>query len=214
MRARGVALVSGLVLLAAVSLLALTAAGGMTLQRRQAANFQDRVRAEADADLAQAAALAWLYGRPETERQSGCVTGCFLPPAIRPPGGFPADAEFLGEGWWIENATRAPDHPLSGEPNGYAGVAASDARWLLAEIHYEPLDAESHGVAGVGYYRVLTRATGRQPGTVAVTEAIVARPWDPAVAPLAYPPSQSLATFCAPFESSVPCGVLAWRTRR
>lgn len=214
MRARGVALVSGLVVLTALSLLALTAAGGMTLQRRQSANFQDRVSAEAGSERAQAAARAWLYSRADDERQAGCVTGCFLPPAIHPPGSVPVDVEFLGDGWWAEHAHRAPEHPLTGESNGFTGVVANDARWLLTEIHYESLDSESGGVTGIGYYRILGRAKGRQPGTVVVTEAIVARPWDAAVEPLPYPPSESLSRFCAPFAPGVPCGVLAWRTRR
>lgn len=214
MRSRGIALVSGLVLLTAVSLLALTAAGGMTLQHHQAANFQDRVRAEAGADLAQAAALAWLYSRPAVEREPDCVEGCLLPSAIRVNGSVPAGVEFLGEGWWAGEATDASQHPLTGEPNGIHDGTATDSAWLLEEIRYEPLDPAVTAAAGVGFYRLLCRAGGQQPGTVVVTEAIVARPWGDAVAALPYPPSQTLAAFCAPFDPAVPCGVLAWRSRR
>ena len=214
MKTRGIALVSGLVLLAAVSLLALTAAGGMNLQRHQAANFVDRVRAEAGADFAQAAALAWLYSRAEVERESGCVTACLLPPAIRADESLPDGVEFLGDGWWSREATHASRHPVTGEPSGFFDLTAADSSWLLEEIRYEPLDPEVAGVAGIGYYRLLCRATGRQPGTVAVSEAIVARPWGGAVSALTYPPSQTLAAFCAPFGPGVPCGVLAWRLRR
>jgi len=214
MKTRGVALVSGLVLLAAVSLLAMTAAGGMSLQRHQSANFVDRVRAEAGADFAQAAALAWLYSRTEVERESGCVTACLLPPAIRAAGSLPEGVEFLGDGWWTREATDASRHPVSGEPSGMYDERPADTAWLLEEIRYEPLEPEVAGVAGIGYYRALCRAKGRQPGTVAVTEAIVARPWGGGVSALPYPPSQTLAVFCAPFGPGVPCGVLAWRLRR
>lgn len=214
MKTRGVALVSGLVLLAAVSLLAMTAAGGMSLQRHQSANFVDRVRAEAGADFAQAAALAWLYSRTEVERESGCVTACLLPPAIRAAGSLPEGVEFLGDGWWTREATDASRHPVSGEPSGMYDERPADTAWLLEEIRYEPLEPEVAGVAGIGYYRALCRAKGRQPGTVAVTEAIVARPWGGGVSALPYPPSQTLAAFCAPFGPGVPCGVLAWRLRR
>ena len=79
-----------------------------------------------------------------------------------------------------------------------------------------PLDptGNERNAGGVGYYRVLSRGAGRQAKTVAVTEAIVARPWHGAHEPAAYPPERPLRTFCAQFDSAPPCGVLSWRELR
>lgn len=216
MKSQGVALVTGLVILAAISLLAITAAGGMNLQRHQAANFQDFVRARAAADRAQWAAQAWLYSRPDSDRQRDCVTGCFLPDALHPVGAFPLQPEFLPAAWWAENATPAERHPVSGDPNGFAVSAGPGAAWVIEEVHFETLAADQNepGVKGIGYYRVLARGGGRQHNTVAVTEAIVARPWHGAIRAVAYPPEQSLRAFCDQFDTALPCGVLAWRALR
>ena len=50
--------------------------------------------------------------------------------------------------------------------------------------------------------------------TVAVTEAIVARPWHGDHEPAAYPPEGPLRAFCAQFDNALPCGVLSWRELR
>lgn len=216
MNCRGMALLTGLVLMAAISLLALTAAGGMSLQRQQAANHEDKARAKERSDLASSHALAWLLSRQDTERQAGCIRDCLLPDGILGPGEVPEVAVFETAAWWRSNATSAGAHPVSGEPADFAAMAGDDALWLLEEIHYEILpDSDLDGIAyGVGYYRILARGRGRHPRSVSVSEAIVARPWDGAYEPALYPPDQPSAAFCGQFEPSLPCGVLAWRERR
>ena len=216
MRSQGVALVTGLVILAAISLLAITAAGGMSLQRHQAANFQDRMRARSAADTAQWAALAWLYSRPDSDRQIDCDTACFLPEAIHPAGALPAQPEFLSARWWNDHATPSDRHPVSGDAPGFRTTIGPGAAWIMQELHFEALDptGNERNAGGVGYYRVLSRGAGRQAKTVAVTEAIVARPWHGAHEPAAYPPERPLRTFCAQFDSAPPCGVLSWRELR
>ena len=216
MRSQGIALVTGLVILAAISLLAVTAAGGMTLQRHQAANFQDRVRAHAAADSAQWAAQAWLYSRPDSDRQIDCNTACFLPEAIYPVGALPLQPEFRAAAWWSDHATASDRHPVSGDSPPFDSRIAPTAAWIVQEVHFESIDPERNerGVRGVGYYRVLSRGTGRQANTVTVTEAVVARPWHGAHEPIAYPPEGPVREFCSQFENTLPCGVLSWRTLR
>ena len=96
---RGMALLAGLVLMVAVSLLAVTAAGGMTLQQHQAANFSDRQRAFSLADRARSWAVAWLFSRPGEEREANCATDCFLPLAIHADEQVPDRPEFLLRSW-------------------------------------------------------------------------------------------------------------------
>jgi Tfp pilus assembly protein PilX len=208
--------VTGLVVLAAISLLAVTAAGGMTMQRHQAANFQDLVRARAAADIAQWAALAWLYSRPDSDRQFDCTAPCFLPAAIRPPGTLPPQTAFLPATWWREHATAWSRHPVSGDPAGFDAPDTPDAAWVLEEVHFEAIDpdANAQGIHGIGYYRVLSRGAGRQANTVTVREAIVARPWQGAYRAAPYPPEGPLRAFCEPFDVALPCGVLSWRVLR
>ena len=93
MNSKGIALITGLLILAAISLIAITAGGSMTLQRKQAANYQDRILALANADLAESWAKAWLFSRADIERQPSCVNNCVLPMAVRPPGELPQSLE-------------------------------------------------------------------------------------------------------------------------
>lgn len=212
----GFALVLGLLLLAALSLLAVMAANGMVLQRRMAANFEDRERALANAGLATAAALAWLYSRADFEREAGCTDGCLLPPAVHDGGTLPERPEFESASWWRTNAVAAGSHPETGEPAGHLPSSGGSALWLLEEIHFQPLDPPPAGpdAAAAGFYRVLGRGSGRQAGSVAVSEAIVARPWQGDYRPADYPPPPGAESFCRQFDPSVPCGTLAWRQRK
>jgi Tfp pilus assembly protein PilX len=216
MKSRGVALVTGLVMLAAISILAITATGGMTLQHHQAANFQDRLRARSAAEAATWAALAWLYSRPDSDRQAGCSTSCFLPDAVHTPGALPPQPEFRPASWWSDHGITATAHPVSGEPVSFERTLARNARWVLQEIHFEFVDpnANSNAIEGLAYYRVLSRGTGRQVDTAVVTETLVARPWHGAFEPLAYPPEQALRSFCTQFGAELPCGMQSWRILR
>jgi Tfp pilus assembly protein PilX len=215
MKHRGVALLTGLVLLAALSLLALVSAKGMVEQRQLAGNFESRRLALENARLAEATARWWLFSRADVERQAACTTNCLLPVAILNAGQTPDHPEFESIAWWRSNGHLAGVHPETGDPVAQSGTGAEPARWLLEEIHYGPAtpDADA-GIGGIGYYRVLARGTGSQAGSVAATEAIVARPWGSGVVPAPFPPSAESAPFCSQFGDEQSCGMTAWRQLR
>lgn len=216
MRVRGIALLMGLVLLAAVSLLALTAANGMLLQRRMAGNFSAGSAALADAARAEAAAQAWLNSRADHEREAGCLDQCLLPVAIRRPGELPRHPEFESAAWWRVQGTAAGTHPATGEPLEAFSPSAEPPRWIIEELHYGPITSppSEPRVAGIGYYRIFARSGGISPGSLAITESIVAHPWEGAFEPLPFPSDEPTEAFCRQFEPAVPCGTQAWRQRR
>lgn len=214
MNCRGMALLTGLVLLAAVSLLAVTAAGSMTLQQHQATNYAEKSRARAEAARAESWAIAWLFSQAATERQPGCITDCLLPGGIRQDNEVPDNPEFQGAAWWLTNGTAASRHPLSGASVGHTEDDGSDASWIIEEIHFEPAGTTGTGVEGTGYYRIFARGSGNHPGSVTVTEAIVARPWGTGCQSAAFPPEAPLSSFCSQFSTGLDCGVQSWRQRR
>jgi hypothetical protein len=210
------ALVTGLLLLAVISVLAVTAAGSMTLQQHQAANFSDRMLASSGADLAGSYALAWLFSREDSERQAGCVSDCLLPPGVYGDEAIPDHPEFESLAWWRSNGTPAGKNPVSGEFVGFVSGETSDAMWVMEEVHFEPsLTSEtSTPLHGVAYYRIFSRGSGKHPGSTVVTETIVARPWGPDIVAAHFPPDLPMAAFCDQTEEGIPCGTLAWRRRR
>jgi Tfp pilus assembly protein PilX len=216
MRARGVALVIGLLLLAALSLLAVMSANGMVLQKRMTANFEDRALALERADLAVAAARAWLESRADVEREAGCQVGCLLPVAIHDAGDLPPDPEFESLDWWRSTAVATGTHPESGDLLGTVAPSAGGSYWVIEEIHFAPFGESIQGpaIAGIGYYRIFGRGSGRHPGSVAVTESIVARPWQGEYRAADFPTPASAGEFCGQFDPQVPCGTLAWRQRK
>jgi Tfp pilus assembly protein PilX len=213
---RGVALLMGLVLLAAVSLMALMAANSMVLQRRMSANFGAGSTALAQAARATEAARAWLDSRADVERESGCSTDCLLPPAIHGPGELPPYPEFESAAWWRIHGLPAGIHPESGEPLASNVAEKNPPSWIIEELRYEPRPAAPAGAtfAGIGYYRIFARGVGGHAGSLAFTETIVARPWEGEYDPLPYPVTAPAGNFCAQFDPSVPCGTQGWRQRR
>jgi Tfp pilus assembly protein PilX len=210
--ARGMALLAGLVLMMAVSLLAVTAAGGMTLQQHQAANFADRQMAFSRADRARSWAVAWLFSRPREQREAACSTNCFLPPAIHAGNQLPGQPEIMLLSWWQANAVAVGADPAAaGAENRFATGDAS-ALWLVEEIHHVARPETAPGIDGVAYYRVFAR--GEADDSVVVSESIIARPWGEDVSELAFPPAGPLSEFCASISDEIPCGQLAWRRRR
>lgn len=216
MNCRGMALLTGLVLLAAISLLAITAAGSMTLQKHQAANFADKIRAVANARVAESYALAWLYSRADTERQDNCTTGCLLPVGIHQDQNIPDNPEFESTAWWQNVATPAGGNPEPGETAGYVATGSMNALWIMEELHFEATSEPEHEAeyAGVGYYRIFSRGSGNGKASVAVTERIVARPWGGEIKATVFPPEGLLSEFCSQFTEALACGSLAWRQRR
>lgn len=210
MNCRGIALVTGLLVLAAISLIAITAAGSMTMQRKQAANYHDRTLAMANAELAESWAKAWLFSRADIERQSSCTRNCVLPIGIHSDGELPASLENLATTWWSEAAMPSGGNPASG---GAIPRPDSNSYWVMEEIHFKEgsADNESSGPGGIGFYRITSFGAGRHPRTAVVTESIVARPWHTDTSPADFPPSEPLTSFCRRFPRDVTCGTVAWR---
>jgi Tfp pilus assembly protein PilX len=206
------ALLAGLVLIVAVSLLAVTAAGGMTLQQHQAANFSDRQLAFSRADRARSWAVAWLFSRPDEQREAACSSNCFLPQAIHAGNQLPAQPEIMLLSWWQANGVAVGVDPTLASPENQFASFDESALWLIEEIHYVARPDAAPGIEGVAYYRVFAR--GGADDAVVVSESIIARPWGEAVNELAFPPAGSLSEFCAAITDEVPCGQLAWRQRR
>ena len=213
MKDRGIALLAGLALLAAVSMLAVVAASGTLLQRNMAANFQEGSLAFENASLAASFARAWLYSRPVLDREPGCVSDCVLPVGIIDNGEIPAQPEFEGTGWWGTNGFLAGYNPETASTIDDRDLATRSAFWIIEEIHFQP-GAGSPTPVGTGYYRILSRGEGQNPNTVAVLEAIVARPWEGDIKPGIFPPGKPDSPFCAQFNLQQPCGVLSWRRKR
>lgn len=213
---QGMALLTGLLLLAAVSLLAVTAAGTMTLQQHQAANFADKTQARANALLAESFARAWLYSRLDSERQATCAADCLLPRGIYPDQDIPDNPEFESMAWWRSHGIPAGQSPVPGMMPGYVGERSTESLWVIEEIQFEPVDDPSveTGYSGVGYYRIISRGSGKGPASIAVCETIVARPWGGEFVAMEFPPAAPLSLFCGQFDDARACGTLAWRSRR
>lgn len=220
MNARGFALLTGLVLLAAVSLLAILAASGTLLQRNMAANFQESSLALENASIASAYAQAWLVSRPANAREEGCLSPCILPTGIRNAGELPYQPEFESAGWWRLHGFIAGFNPESVAAATASGNAEGTAYWLIEEVHFsvtpvaEPQEQVLLAAGGVGYYRVYGWGQGRTPNSVAVVESIVARPWNGDFPVAGFPPDGPTHSFCRQFNEQYDCGVLSWRQRK
>ena len=221
MNMRGMALITGLLLLAAISLLALVGAAGMILQRHMASNFKHNSTAFQNADLASSEGQAWLFSRPNFERESNCVADCLLPIAIHPTSEIPLDIEHQSLAWWQLNAVEAGTDPATGLAASPIQVDGSEAPlWIIEELHFQPVElaAPLESVQGVGYYRIFGRGSGGDARSVAVTESIVARPWGEGIVPSEYPQTENDVHFCRQldeFTQPLPdCGSMAWRQRR
>ena len=210
MNCRGIALVTGLLILAAISLIAITAAGSMSMQRKQAANYHDKALALANAELAESWAKAWLFSRADIERQPSCTRNCVLPIGIHSPGELPKALENQAKSWWSETAMPSGGDPASGST---AANPDSNSFWLMEEAHFLEIteNRESPGPAGIGFYRIFSFGAGRHPRSAVVTESIVARPWQADVTPVDFPPSKPLNSFCSGFPRDIACGAVAWR---
>jgi Tfp pilus assembly protein PilX len=220
--ARGIALLAGLVLLAAVSLLAILAASGTLLQRNMAANYHENSLALENASFASAYAQAWLFSRPANAREEDCTIQCILPTGIQNTGELPLQPQFESAGWWQSHGFIAGYNPESIEAATASHDAVTSSFWLIEEVHFETIpsaepESQEHDpadIGGIGYYRVFGRGQGRTPNSVAVVESIVARPWNGDFTVALFPPRGPVHSFCRQFEERYDCGVLSWRQRR
>lgn len=216
MKNRGIALVAGLLLMAVLSLVALISVSGMILQRQMANNLQENARALESASRAEAFATAWLSSRADHEREASCLSDCVLPAGILNSDKVTAQPEFESLAWWRDNAVEAGIDPASGGSVAYLPGDELPGLWFAEEIHYAFTgDPQGENTAkAIGYYRILGRGTGRRPSSVAVTEAIFARPWGGDYQPGSYPAADGVDLFCGQFPERYDCGLLAWRQRR
>ena len=206
-------MLAGLVLLAAVSLLAVFSASGVVLQRNMAANFRENSLAMENAHKASSFARAWLISRPVSDRDASCLTGCILPIGVRNAGELSDRPEFEGAGWWRDNGYSAGYNPETASTVEDPTLSGRSAYWLIEEIHFDP-GAEQAENRATGFYRVFSRGEGRNANSVVVLETIVARPWEGEISPGHFPPTGPERSFCGQFDPQQSCGVLAWRRRR
>lgn len=216
---RGIALIAGLLLMTSMVLLALAVATGMLLERRMAGNFGDSQLALERAELAGQWAGYWLQSRPANPLDPDCVDDCGSGPPLFASGQLPQFPEFEDSAWWRLNGTVPGAEPGGDELRmDYNLPGVEDPRWLIEELHLEPIEGMVAEVGGpepvLGYYRVLARGSGRYPGNVAVTETVIARPWAEDFVPAPYPPGPEAPWFCAQVPEDIPCGRKAWRRRR
>lgn len=216
MKNRGMILVTGLVLLTAVSLLAVTAARGTGLAYRQASNLEDEFRALASARRAEADARAWLVSRLDIERETDCIQNCLLPPAVHSAGILPDNPAYESAAWWDLHGHRAGTNPLSGVMVEQESADNNASLWVMEEIHFETMEAGASetAVGAVAYYRVISRGTGKRSRSVVLTETLLARPWQGDYTAGSFPETAGTADFCAQFSLETPCGTVAWRRLR
>ena len=217
----GLALLMGLVIMAALALLALVATASMALQVRMASNFNDIQQARLGGVEAVRRGSQFLLGLRHDARLSDCTSDCFESPLaglIHLAGYWPALPEHQSAAWWQAQAIEIGIDPLTGEAGGNGWVFGNETpRYLIEEIHFAPADESlpvpgAPALEGVGYYRILGRATGQGPSAVAVSAAIVARPWLDLSA--ADPASFQAADFCADYRQWYDCGPVSWQQRR
>ena len=217
MNCQGTTLIMGMVFLFGLSLLALSGTSGMLLQQQMASNFRDALASLKLAENALLQASSWLMSLPGADRTPDCITECLLPAAIHPTNSFSRTAEFEGESWWSRHGVIAGIHPETREPFTEQSTPASSAYWLIEEISFEALLAHGgdYDIHGIGYYRILARGLHRLPGSRAVIETIVARPWGSGITPEEFPSIDGPLTFCRQFDHSEflssKCGRLSWR---
>lgn len=215
------ALITGLLLLAAISLLALAGTSGMILQRHMSSNFLQASTALQNAELAQSEGQAWLFSRANHEREADCIRDCLLPVGIFNSGTLPVRVEHESTAWWQLNGIESGIDPVTGTASvSYQDSGADTARWIIEEVHFESVELPPplEQTQGIGYYRIFGRGSGGNSRNVAVTEAIIARPWGIGFVADDYPPPGGRGDFCQQTKIAVEpvpaCGLLAWRQRR
>ena len=218
---KGLALLMGLVIMAALALLALVATTSMALQLRMASNFSEIQRARLGSVEAVRQGTRFLMQLDHSTRSGDCSSGCFQPPfasLIHGADELPALPENQSTAWWQVQGSAIGLDPLTGEADGYDWSFGDQApRFLIEEVHFSPADEdlpapEAPALEGVGYYRILGRGSGRGAGAVSVTATIIARPWlDLSVAD---PASYQAGNLCADFSEWYDCGPVSWQQRR
>ncbi|MDX1554975.1 MAG: hypothetical protein R3212_03020 [Xanthomonadales bacterium] len=212
------ALIAGLLLMASMVVLALAVATGMLLEKRMTGHFADGQLALQRARLGGQWASHWLQSRIGDPFHAQCDTACGPTPPVFEVGALPDHPEFEDAAWWRMNGEIAGHEPEAGPRLDYSLPGTEDPRWLIEALHQEPMEGfaaePGEPPPTLGYYRVLSRGTGRYPGSIAVTETIIARPWVPDFEPAPFPPDADAPAFCDQVPEEIPCGRLGWNRRR
>lgn len=216
---RGIALIAGLLLMSSMMILGLAVGTGLLLEKRMANNFSDGQLALQRSHLAQSWGVYWLYSLLENPIDPLCVEHCGVVPPLFSSGQLPLTIEAQSEAWWQQNGQVVGIVPISGQIKmDYSLPNLDPPRWVIEEIHSQALEdiLGEPGEPGptLAYYRVLGRGTGRLPGSIVVTEAIVAKPWIDDLAPSPFPPNIESDWFCHQVPDEIPCGTLGWRQLR
>lgn len=208
----GISLVLSLLLLAALSLLGLAAAGDSQLQRRVTQNQVQAGHARQSADSALAWAEAWLLSLPGDQRPQPCPSDCTARDVIRTVDYFPPSPEYQPPEWWCLQGQGDGYDPVDGARlDDRSGLHPAPACWIVEEVWLQPAEAGQR--PAISYYRIIAAGGDPDSGT-AVTESILARPWGDATWADQFPAIPGTRSFCHQLSPQDPCGRLAWRQRR
>lgn len=214
-RQRGVTLLLCVLLLAGLSLLALSAASDSQLQLRVMGNIDSEARALAAARSAGAWAEQWLFSLDGASPPPTCASDCTGAAPILAPGALPQHPGDHPENWWLSQAFADGHDPFTGQrlaPRAVRGTPVG--RWLVQELHRDFVAAEQENPsAELVWYRVIARAAPAPSGSPVVVESIVARPWGEAGWQDALPRDAALTAFCQSLVHRMPCGRRGWRRR-
>ena len=216
---RGIALIAGLLLMSSMMILALAVGTGLLLEKRMAANFSDGQLAIQRAQLAANWGGYWLYSILENPIDPLCIESCGAVPPLFESGQLPAAIETRPQTWWHQNGQIAGIAPVSGQVKmDYSLPNLEQPRWVIEEVHSQAIEGilvePGEHEPRLAYYRIIGRGTGRLPGSIVVTEAIIARPWIDDLAPSPFPPINESDWLCHQVPNDIPCGTLGWRQLR
>jgi len=208
------ALLLGLLLMAALSLLALAASSDSVLQARMAENLQHSERSAISANSALAWAEDWLLALEGDVRPPPCSAPCPPGAVIQAVNSYPLTPESSTPEWWEAHGHPDGHDPVSGEQLAQkSGAQGAPGRWIVEEVWYEGAPGDASGRPAISYYRVIARGAGSG-AYAAVTESIIARPWGDAAWADAFPAGIGEPRFCNRQAPETPCGRLAWRQRQ
>lgn len=168
-RERGAALVVSLLLLAILTVLAVSASQSTRLQERMAGNVRDLDLAFQAAEAGSRGAEAFIASL--TSKPSTCSA---LPPTcnVLQPNVVPADLASTAESWWSSNAKN-----YGGAATQEITTVNEDPRFVLEEGMFVPDDLTVGGGPPTGrqFYRTFARGEGGTQNAVVVIQTTFTR---------------------------------------
>jgi hypothetical protein len=211
---KGAVLILCLLLLAALSMLALAAASDQILQARITVNTITSSNIEASSDAGLSWGESWLFGLGGKLIPDNCETACGRSEVIKTDGFYPLGSDISGD-WWSKNAYSAGIDPVTGATlNSELAQLHAGSSWIVEEIYQSSLQLADVPPTDIGYYRILTRGRADPGSMFSITESIVARPWGDDSWQNAFPDQPGSVGFCQNINVQIPCGRLAWRKVR